>query len=452
MMEPLFGTDGVRGIANLELTPEIALSLGLAFGTYLKNQGISLPEVLVGKDGRMSGDMLEAAISAGLASTGCVVHQVGIIPTPALSHFIVAGYAQGGVMISASHNPVQDNGIKFFQQNGEKLLDEQEKQVEEIFREIRWNRANPTHTGKIWHRPEWKQKYIDLLLHLLPIPHTKGGKREIILDCAYGAMSEVAPEVLSRLGWKFIQYNAQPDGLRINVGCGSTHPEFIAWKTREHRAFCGISFDGDGDRAIFAAPDGNILDGDNILLSMTKRQGQHWLQSGWNPVIVGTEYTNSALEEALSHFGFALFRAQPGDKNVFLQMKKSHSPAGGETSGHIVFSEYTRTGDGLVTVLLCLNQIFSENGNFTDWSEELKKVPQLLASIPLDARKKYAIIQDAEFLSLLDEMKNQMHRVFVRPSGTENVLRVLVEASEQRTARDAMHLLTAFVQKWGEKH
>ncbi|MHA2609968.1 MAG: phosphoglucosamine mutase [bacterium JZ-2024 1] len=445
---PLFGTDGVRGVANSDLSPEMVLFLGMAFGTWLVEEGFSRATVVVGNDSRISSDMLTSALCAGIASTGTDVLNVGIIPTPAISHFLLQGLAQGGAVVSASHNPVEDNGIKFFQPSGEKLTDEQEKRIEEIFRNQSWKRASSVQVGKIYHHPEWKEKYIEFLLNCVEVPHGEKKKMRIVLDCAYGATSVVAPEVFRRLGQDTVSLHDNPDGLRINVGCGSTFPQVIAQKTVEHSAFLGVSFDGDGDRVIFSAEDGTILDGDNILVSMTKRLSRRWLQEGWAPVIVGTSYTNSAVERVLSEMGYRLYRAPPGDKNVFLCMKEEHSPLGGETSGHIVFSQYSRTGDGILTALLCLIQMIKSNQLSSQWAKEVEKLPQVLVAIPLQENKKYEILNDQTFSSLVQKEKERLLRLFIRPSGTENVLRILIEAENWATAYESLKVLTSYIARW----
>ncbi|MFN4182392.1 MAG: phosphoglucosamine mutase, partial [bacterium] len=265
-------------MANSDLSPEMALALGLAFGTWLREEGFSHPAVVVGNDSRVSSDMLTSALCAGIASTGADVLSVGVLPTPAISHFLVQGLAQGGAVVSASHNPVEDNGIKFFHPSGEKLTDEQEKRIEEIFRNQFWKRASPVQVGRIYHYPEWKEKYMEFLWNCIEVPPRRKRRERIVLDCAYGATSVVAPEIFRRLGLEVVSLHDNPDGLRINVDCGSTSPQVIARNTVEHSAYLGVSFDGDGDRVIFSAEDGTILDGDNILVSMTKRNSRRWAE------------------------------------------------------------------------------------------------------------------------------------------------------------------------------
>lgn len=426
-MKSIFGTDGVRGIANLELTPELALRIAKA-GGYFLGRDTDKPRFVVGRDTRCSGDMLKGAVIAGLCSIGADVIDVGILPTPGIAYLTKRLKANGGVVISASHNPIEDNGIKFFDINGFKLSDEMEESIEKLILE---EFDFPRPTGKDIGKVEILENACDIYAkYLISQFNIKLDKIRVILDCAYGASYKLAPYVYRALGADVICINDEPKGDKINVNCGSTHPEVIKEKTRMYSDSIGISFDGDSDRVILVDENGKILDGDDILAIL----GIELLKKGLlkNNVVVGTVLSNLGLEETLSHYGIRLIRADVGDRYVLEKMLENGAILGGEPSGHIICFPGVTTGDGIFTSLMIVKILKEKDTTLSSFSSLIRRYPQISDNIIV--KDKYGIMQNKEMQLLMDEVHKRMSgkgRCVIRPSGTENYLRITLEGEDE---------------------
>ncbi|ADH61559.1 phosphoglucosamine mutase [Thermoanaerobacter mathranii subsp. mathranii str. A3] len=427
-MARLFGTDGVRGIANYDLTPQLAFELGRA-GAYVLTQGTHRPKVVVGKDSRISGDMLECALTAGLTSVGAEVISVGIIPTPAVAYLTRLYQADAGVMISASHNPVEYNGIKFFDKDGYKLPDEVEDRIENIIKEKN-ELPSPIGTG-IGTRKEYTNSHRDYIEFLKSTIDGDLKGMKIVIDCAYGASSTVAPILFKELGAEVILYGAEPIGDKINVNCGSTHPEKLQQLVIKNGADIGLAFDGDADRLIAVDEKGNVIDGDHIMAICAidlKKKGR--LK---NNTVVATVMSNIGFEIALKEQGINLIRTKVGDRYVLEEMIKGRYSIGGEQSGHIIFLDDNTTGDGEITALkLC--SILKESGKkLSELAACMVTYPQVLINAKVKNELKNAYLEDEEIKREIKNLEREMKgdgRVLIRPSGTEPLVRVMVEGKD----------------------
>lgn len=431
----LFGTDGVRGVANTELSPQLALALGAAAArVFTEGQasgggGGAKPHVVVGRDPRVSGDALEAALVAGFCALGVNVLRLGVVPTPAVAFVTRAQNAAAGVMVSASHNPVADNGIKFFGPNGRKLPDVREAQIEAAL--DGWENApRPSGTNVGRFLPGANEAITGYAAHLRQVcPLGLSGLR-LVVDGAHGAASFLAPQVLADLGATVEAVSCAPDGANINENCGSTHPDAMAARVRETNADAGLAFDGDADRVILADHRGRIVDGDRVLCLA----GIHFAAQNKLPgrVVVGTDYSNLGLEQGLARHGLRLVRAKTGDRYVAEKMAELGATVGGEKSGHLLFSPQTTTGDGLLTALIVL-QICRESGrNLADWADEMQELPQTLQNVYVTQKEGWQNIPDvAAALSRAENELAGRGRIFVRPSGTEKMIRVMAEGPDQ---------------------
>ncbi|WP_448567661.1 phosphoglucosamine mutase [Thermus sp.] len=414
-MRRYFGTDGVRGEAGKPpLTPEFVLRLGQAAGAYFRQESPK-PVVLLAKDTRESSDLLEALLAAGLMSQGVRVEHLGVLPTPGVAHLTRRLGATAGAMISASHNPYQDNGIKFFGPTGEKLPDEAEEVIEALLEE-----AHPTRgIGTVGDFREAERMYLDFLLEHAP---DLTGLR-IGLDLAHGATYRVGPKVFQRAGAEVMAFFNTPDGRNINKGCGSTHPEALSRFVVELGLDLGIAFDGDGDRVQFIDRKGRLFHGDHILYLTAIAFGE--------PGVVGTVMSNMGLEVALKARGLAFHRAQVGDRYVLETLKEKGLYLGGEPSGHVIFLRHHTTGDGLLSALLTLKALKRLGGDLADWYERLPMYPQVLLNVRV--RDKARVMGDPRLQAAIEEAEKALAgrgRVNVRPSGTEPLIRVMVEAEE----------------------
>ncbi|KUJ91744.1 MAG: phosphoglucosamine mutase [Thermoanaerobacter thermocopriae] len=427
-MARLFGTDGVRGIANYDLTPQLAFELGRA-GAYVLTQGTHRPKVVVGKDSRISGDMLECALTAGLTSVGAEVISVGIIPTPTVAYLTRLYQADAGVMISASHNPVEYNGIKFFDKDGYKLPDEVEDRIENIIKE-KIELPSPIGTG-IGTRKEYTNSHRDYIEFLKSTIDGDLKEMKIVIDCAYGASSTVAPILFKELGAEVILYGAEPIGDKINVNCGSTHPEKLQQLVIKNGADIGLAFDGDADRLIAVDEKGNVIDGDHIMAICAidlKKKGR--LK---NNTVVATVMSNIGFEIALKEQGINLIRTKVGDRYVLEEMIKGRYSIGGEQSGHIIFLDDNTTGDGEITALkLC--SILKESGKkLSELAACMVTYPQVLINAKVKNELKNAYLEDEEIKREIKNLEREMKgegRVLIRPSGTEPLVRVMVEGKD----------------------
>lgn len=425
-MTKYFGTDGVRGVANDELTPELAFKLGRIAGHVLANQSSEKPRILVGRDTRISGHLLETAIISGILSTGIDVMTLGVISTPGVAYLTRVMNADAGVMISASHNPVEDNGIKFFGADGYKLTDDQEKQFEDLLNEQEDTMPRPTgiEVGSVMEYFEGGHKYIQYLKQSVDEDFTG---LHVALDCAHGATSTLATHVFADLEADLSTMGASPNGININEGVGSTHPEKLAELVVEKGAHIGLAFDGDGDRLIAVDENGNIVDGDQIMYiigSYLYAEGR--LNSG---TIVSTIMSNLGFYKALTEKGMTSVKTAVGDKYVVEEMRRGNYNLGGEQSGHIIFLDYNTTGDGLLTGLQLVNIMKSTGKTLSELASEMTIYPQELVNVRVT--DKNAVVDNALVAEVIAEVEAEMAgngRVLVRPSGTEPLVRVMVEA------------------------
>lgn len=440
-MERLFGTDGVRGVANQELTPELALQLGRAGATVLTEK-VKRPKILIGKDTRISGEMLEAALIAGITSVGADVYLLGVVPTPAVAYLTRVLKADAGIMISASHNPVEDNGIKFFAETGFKLSDETEDEIERLVREGVPFRPIGTDLGQVYHQKNAAQLYIDFLLNTVDYDLT--GMR-IAIDCANGAASQVAPAVLQALGAEVSVINNQPDGTNINCNCGSTHIKVLQDYVKEVGTDLGFSYDGDADRVLAVDEAGNEVDGDHILAIC----GLHLLGKQQLPhkKIAATVYSNGGLAQALETAGGQVVTTKAGDRYVLEAMLEQELSLGGEQSGHIIFLESNTTGDGILTTLKLLGVVKETGKKLSELAAAMEVFPQVLKNVRVASKSGWDLnpnIQQA--IENAKAKLGQKGRIFVRPSGTEPVIRVMGEHPDEDLVAQVVDEVSAVIE------
>jgi len=436
----LFGTDGVRGVANLDLTPELALRLGRAAGHVLGGPGHS---VVIGRDTRRSGRMLESALAAGLCSVGMEVRLVGHIPTPGLAYLAKAHDFVAGAVISASHNPAPDNGIKFFDNRAQKLPDATEDRIEGLMtREDTLPRPTEGGIGLVGDARGLVKGYEDFLVSMAP---RLDGMR-IALDCANGSTYRVAPAVFAHAGAEVLAFFDTPDGLNINAGCGATAPEALQRLVVDNKADVGFAFDGDGDRVIVVDERGRAHNGDFVLALAAR----HFARLGrLDPMlVVGTVMTNGGLESTLAKDGIALVRTQVGDRYVWEEMERRGAQFGGESSGHVIFREYTTTGDGILTALEVLHLARSEGKRISELADDMEFWPQVTRNVKAARRRDWE--QIAPFVAAKKKAEAALGatgRLLVRPSGTEPVLRITVEARDATLASSTADMLARVAEK-----
>ena len=431
-MGKLFGTDGVRGVANTELTSELAFQLGRV-GAYVLTKESKSTKVLIAKDSRRSGDMLEAALTAGLCSVGAQVYLAGVVPTPAVAYLVRKYNFDAGVMISASHNAMQDNGIKFFDGNGFKLPDALEDEIEALIEKAKMRGDNlPRPTGEgvgtAEPLPGAAQDYAEFLLST--VPGLRLNNMKIAIDCANGATSEVAPKVLAALGAQVTTLHNAPDGSNINKNCGSTHMESLRAHVKSQGADIGIAFDGDGDRMLAICEKGEMIDGDAILAVC----GLDLHERGKLNTIVATVMSNQGFEVFCRDRGFELFRTDVGDRYVLEKMLADDLPLGGEQSGHVIFREFSTTGDGILTALQLLAVIDRKKQPMSALAGVVETFPQVLinATVPNIRKPELAYCPDIKKAQQgIEAAMAGEGRILVRPSGTEPVVRVMLEGRDQ---------------------
>ncbi|MGW9023470.1 phosphoglucosamine mutase [Streptomyces sp. NPDC055722] len=437
-MGRLFGTDGVRGVANADLTAEMALGLSVAAAHVLAETGTfegHKPTAVVGRDPRASGEFLEAAMVAGLASAGVDVLRVGVLPTPAVAYLTGALGADLGVMLSASHNAMPDNGIKFFARGGHKLADELEDKIEAVYEEHRtgapWDRPTGAGVGRVKSYDEGFDQYVAHLLNVLP---NRLDGLKVVLDEAHGAASRVSPQAFARAGAEIVTIGAEPDGLNINDGCGSTHLDKLKAAVVEHGADLGIAHDGDADRCLAVDHTGAEVDGDQILaviaLAMRERSA---LRSG---TVVATVMSNLGFKLAMEREGIHLVQTAVGDRYVLEEMKEKGYALGGEQSGHVIILDHATTGDGTLTGLMLAARIAQTGRTLRDLASVMERLPQVLVNVP-DVDKS-RVATSAELATAVTEAERELGttgRVLLRPSGTEPLVRVMVEAADIEQAR-----------------
>ena len=441
----LFGTDGVRGLANKDLTAELALDLSVAAAHVLADAGEFAghrPRAIVGRDTRASGEFLEAAVVAGLASAGIDVTLVGALPTPAVAFLVSHFEADLGVMLSASHNPMPDNGIKFFARGGLKLDDALEAAIESRMREP-WERPLGADVGRVIFSPEAGDIFIE---HLLSTISGSLSGLKVVVDCANGSASIVGPETLRRAGAEVIAIHASPNGLNINENCGSTHIEDLRAAVLEHGADAGIAFDGDADRCLAIDATGKDVDGDHILaiLAVAFSEAGNLASN----TVVATVMANLGFSNAMQSAGISVVATAVGDRYVLEAMRDNGYTLGGEQSGHVVMSEFGTTGDGILTALHLLARMKERNAPLTDLAGLVIKLPQVLINVSgVDRAALETNARVAQELELLESALDGDGRILLRPSGTEPVIRVMVEAESEvaalRVAEQLVRVITS---------
>ncbi len=442
-MGRLFGTDGVRGLANRDVTAELALDLSVAAAHVLGDIGAfagQRPRAVVGRDPRASGEFLEAAVVAGLASAGVDVLRVGVLPTPAVAHLVADRGADLGVMLSASHNPMPDNGIKFFARGGLKLADAVEDQVEARLGEP-WQRPTGTDVGRVVDDVAAFDAYVDHVV--ATAPHRLDGLT-VVVDCANGAASRTTPEALRRLGAEVVAIHDAPDGLDINDGCGSTHPDDLRAEVLRQRADAGIAHDGDADRCLAVDAAGELVDGDQILAVLALAlQEQARLRED---TVVVTVMSNEGFRIAMREAGIRVLDTAVGDRYVLETMRAGGYALGGEQSGHVVLSDHASTGDGLLTAVHLLSRAAATGRSLADLAGVVSRLPQVLINVKDVDRAR--VDRDAGVRAAVAEAEGRLGdagRVLLRPSGTEPVVRVMVEAGTPEEARDVAERLAGVV-------
>ena len=425
-MDLKFGTDGIRGPVESKITPEACLKIGHATGIVMKELGWNT--VVIGKDTRISGYMLESALQAGFIASGVNVNLLGPLPTPGVAYLTKTLRNKFGVVISASHNDFLDNGIKIFNEDGEKIPRDIEKKIE---KNIAKNLA-PVETskiGKAYRFDESGPRYIEFCKSTVP-PDISFSSLRIVIDCANGACYKVSPEIFQELGAEVIKIGTEPDGYNINQDCGSTNPEVVQDAVIKHRADYGISLDGDGDRVILVDEKGNLLDGDDLLYILAfSNPNRTGVWSG----VVGTHMSNFGLEQGIEKLGYKFIRADVGDKYVSEMLTKKGWMLGGETSGHIICKDLVSTGDGTVAALKVISSLLLLEKRPSEVLSNYKKVPQINKAIKVNNKD---IINDKQLKSFLKEIESDLTigRILVRPSGTESKIRIMVEAPEENVA------------------
>ncbi len=446
-MGRLFGTDGVRGIANKELTPELAFNLGKA-GAYVLKKENEKPIVVIGKDTRISGDMLENALAAGILAVGGNVIKAGIIPTPAVAYLAKHYNADAGIVISASHNTFEYNGIKFFNGNGYKLDDLLEEKIEDII--ISSINVNSHITGdKIGKCLEAEENATGLYVkHLLDtVDYSLRGKK-IVLDCANGAAFQIAEKIYRELGAEVIVIGNQPNGVNINDGCGSTHPERMAETVKMSGADIGLAFDGDADRLIVADEQGKVIDGDRVIAicaRMLKTEGRLAQNK-----VTATVMSNIGFHKAMEESGIEVDVTGVGDRYVLEQMLKTGCVIGGEQSGHIIFREYTTTGDGILSSLQFIKAVLNSGKKPSELAAEVEIFPQVLVNARINNDYKKTYMNDPEIADAISEIDKTMDgsgRVLIRPSGTEPLVRVMLEGEDEKELFDMARQLADLIER-----
>ncbi len=434
--QKLFGTDGVRGTANVyPMTAEMALSLGQAIAYVFRGRGKGRRHILIGKDTRLSGYMFEDALAAGISSMGVNVLQVGPVPTPALAFLTVDMRCDAGVMISASHNAYHDNGIKFFGHDGFKLADDLEDRIEALIGsdELAKARASADDLGGARRIDDADGRYVVSLKHTFPIDLTLDGLR-VVLDCAHGAAYKVGPTVLSELGAEVFSLGVEPNGRNINDGFGSLYPERIIEKVSEVRADMGIALDGDADRVVVVDEKGHLLNGDVLLAVCAREMKDRKVLKGGG--VVSTVMSNLGLERALDELGLHLLRTQVGDRYVVEAMRSGGYNLGGEQSGHVVFLDHSRTGDGIMTALQILAIMARTGRPLSELWAGFEEFPQVMLDVPVrEKRSLESLTSLQEAIRKVEAELGQCGRVLIRYSGTEPKARIMVEGEDEAGVR-----------------
>lgn len=443
-MGKYFGTDGVRGVANQGLTPELAYKIGRCGGFVLAGQ-VEKPNVVIGRDTRISGPMLEAALVAGLLSIGANVIRLGVVSTPAVAYLTRTLKADAGVMISASHNPVEDNGIKFFGADGFKLSDETELEIERLMDAENDELPRPVggEIGTVMDNDQAKFMYLDYVKST--VKSSFKGYR-IVLDCAHGSAYELAPKVFEELGAEVISIGAEPTGRNINDGFGSTHPETLQKLVMERGAHIGLAFDGDADRLIAIDENGEEVDGDFILSIC----GQAMNQAGKlrQQTIVTTVMSNIGFFKGIEAAGMKAAKTAVGDRYVMEEMRKGGYNLGGEQSGHVIFLDYNTTGDGILTALQLVDTVIQSGKSLSELKQIMRKYPQTLVNVRVADKSK--LNNNAAVESAIRQVEDELGdngRVLVRPSGTESLIRVMAEGPDKEQVEAYVQRIAEVIQR-----
>jgi phosphoglucosamine mutase len=429
----LFGTDGIRGRTNKHpMTPENVLRIGMAAATVLRKEHYGRNTILIGKDTRLSGYMIESALTSGICSMGMNVTLVGPLPTPGIAFLTRTMRIDAGIVISASHNPFQDNGIKFFSHDGFKLPDNVEKKIEDLVADHSLERYRPKgeEVGKAFRLDDATGRYIEYIKSTLQKGTTFEGMR-VVVDCANGATYKTTPWLLRELGAEVIAIYDKPDGININSGCGSLHMEVLQRAVREHKAHLGIAHDGDGDRTLFCDEKGRIVDGDQIMgMCAAEMAGARRLRGD---AVVATVMSNLGLEKFLGRHGIKLIRTKVGDRHVVEKMLDGGYNLGGEQSGHIIFLEFNTTGDGPITAVQVLNLMKSKNSSLSRLASKIELFPQVLMNVEVEKRQDIRSLPAVEkAIKKAEEKLGAGGRVLVRASGTEPKIRVMLEGKDYK--------------------
>jgi phosphoglucosamine mutase len=439
-MGRLFGTDGVRGVAGSDLSARLALDLSVAAARVLGPAAThQRPVAVVGRDPRTSGEFLEAAVVAGLASSGVDVLRLGVLPTPGVAYLVKALDADFGVVLSASHNPAKDNGIKFFARGGRKLPDAVEDEIEALLGET--GPPSPHGFGRVIEAEREQEKYLDHLVASLgagPVPAQPplAGLR-VVVDCAHGAAYAIAPEALRRAGAEIIAIGVEPDGDNINSGCGSTHLDTIASVVRSQGADVGIAHDGDADRCLAVDASGQVVDGDQILAVLAAELKQEGRLAG--DTVVVTVMSNLGFRLAMDDAGISVVETPVGDRYVLEAMLAGQRSLGGEQSGHIILADYATTGDGVLTALHLLAVLARRGVSLAEAAKVMTRYPQVLINVPVDRTAAATSPELAQAVEAAREELGSSGRILVRPSGTEPIIRVMVEAVDTAQADRVAH-------------
>lgn len=445
-MARLFGTDGVRGVANEELTPLLAMQLGQAGATVLTKENEHRPTIMVGCDTRISGDMLANALMAGICSVGANAVYVGVIPTPAVAYLTKKYKVEAGVVISASHNPVEFNGIKFFDGNGYKLPDSLEDEIEDLIRNGMQGVELPTgsRVGKIKYRTDAREEYINHAIQSVPVNLSE---LKIVVDCAEGASYYTSVEALRELGANVVPIHNMPDGTNINANCGSTHMEELQARVVYEKAHVGLAFDGDAARLLAVDENGTIIDGDQIMAIV----GTHMRDQGKlkKDTIVATVMSNLGFFKMGEREHLQMEQTKVGDRYVLERMREIGASLGGEQSGHVIFLDENTTGDGLLSALHLLEVMVDTGKPLSELAKVMTVMPQALVNAKVPNHKKEKYMEYPEIAGAIDELNRKFAgegRVLIRPSGTEPKVRVMIEGKDQRMIEEEAHKLADLIQ------
>lgn len=442
MTKKYFGTDGIRGkVGDFPITADFLLKLGWATGRVFAEEGHGF--VLVGKDTRISGYMFESALEAGLASAGVDTHLLGPMPTPGIAYLTRTLRAKAGIVISASHNPYYDNGIKFFSVQGAKLPDELEHKIEQYL-DKPLTTVQSAKLGKAKRLEDAAGRYIEFCKGTIPSWFDFKGMR-IVVDCAHGSTYHIAPHVFSEIGAEVITLGVDPDGLNINENCGATKPEGLAAAVLESRADFGIALDGDGDRVIMVDHKGEIVDGDELIYIIAKSRQQKNQLTG---PVVGTLMSNLGMEHALKKLEIELLRAKVGDRYVMELLAKNKGMLGGENSGHIICLDRTTTGDGIVSALQVMAEVISTGKTLAELKSDMEKYPQILVNVKVDKKVDLDSLEAVQkAVKAVEKLLGDTGRVLLRASGTEPLVRVMVEGADEEMVNNCAYSLAEDVRK-----